>query len=216
VTDRSLADMRVHYDRGQLGESDLASTPLAQFERWFADAQAGDVIEPNAMVLATAVDDAPSARTVLLKDVDRDGFTFFTNLLSQKSRELRANPKASLVFPWYSLHRQVVVLGDVTEVNRDEAAEYFAVRPRGSQLGAWASQQSQPVTRDDLDSAYEQAAARFPHEVPIPEFWGGWRVRPVSIEFWQGRESRLHDRLRFVGSGALDDPATWRVTRLSP
>ncbi|MSW86264.1 MAG: pyridoxamine 5'-phosphate oxidase [Actinobacteria bacterium] len=216
MTDSPLADMRVHYDLGRLADSDLAGTPLAQFGRWFADAQAGGVIEPNAMVLATAEGNVPSARTVLLKDVDRDGFTFFTNLLSRKSRELHANPHASLVFPWYALHRQVVVIGEVTEVSRDEAADYFALRPRGSQLGAWASQQSQPVARDQLDAAYEEAEARFPAEVPIPEFWGGWRIRPTSIEFWQGRESRLHDRLQFVGSGAMEDPARWRVIRLSP
>jgi len=216
MTDRPIADMRVHYDLGRLGESDLAGTPLAQFERWFADAQSGGVVEPNAMVLATVEGNVPSARTVLLKDVDREGFTFYTNLLSRKSLELRANPKASLVFPWYALHRQVVVIGEVTEVSRDEAADYFALRPRGSQLGAWASQQSQPVARDQLDAAYEEAEARFPAEVPIPEFWGGWRIRPTSIEFWQGRESRLHDRLQFVGSGAMDDPAMWRVIRLSP
>jgi len=216
MTDRPIADMRVHYDLGRLGESDLAGTPLAQFERWFADAQSGGVVEPNAMVLATVEGNVPSARTVLLKDVDREGFTLYTNLLSRKSLELRANPKASLVFPWYALHRQVVVIGEVTEVSRDEAADYFALRPRGSQLGAWASQQSQPVARDQLDAAYEEAEARFPAEVPIPEFWGGWRIRPTSIEFWQGRESRLHDRLQFVGSGAMDDPAMWRVIRLSP
>jgi len=216
MTDRPIADMRVHYDLGRLGESDLAGTPLAQFERWFADAQSGGVVEPNAMVLATVEGNVPSARTVLLKDVDREGFTFYTNLLSRKSLELRANPKASLVFPWYALHRQVVVIGEVTEVSRDEAADYFALRPRGSQLGAWASQQSQPVARDQLDAAYEEAEARYPAEVPIPEFWGGWRIRPTSIEFWQGRESRLHDRLQFVGSGAMDDPAMWRVIRLSP
>ena len=216
MTDRPIADMRVHYDLGRLGESDLAGTPLAQFERWFADAQSGGVVEPNAMVLATVEGNVPSARTVLLKDVDREGFTFYTNLLSRKSLELRANPKASLVFPWYALHRQVVVIGELTEVSRDEAADYFALRPRGSQLGAWASQQSQPVARDQLDAAYEEAEARFPAEVPIPEFWGGWRIRPTSIEFWQGRESRLHDRLQFVGSGAMDDPAMWRVIRLSP
>jgi len=216
MTDRPIADMRVHYDLGRLGESDLAGTPLAQFERWFADAQSGGVVEPNAMVLATVEGNVPSARTVLLKDVDREGFTFYTNLLSRKSLELRANPKASLVFPWYALHRQVVVIGEVTEVSRDEAADYFALRPRGSQLGAWASQQSQPVARDQLDAAYEEAEARYPAEVPIPEFWGGWRIRPTSIEFWHGRESRLHDRLQFVGSGAMDDPAMWRVIRLSP
>jgi pyridoxamine 5'-phosphate oxidase len=190
--------------------------PQRDIGQYLADAQAGGAIEPNAMVLATAEGNVPSARTVLLKDVDRDGFTFFTNLLSRKSRELHANPHASLVFPWYALHRQVVVIGEVTEVSRDEAADYFALRPRGSQLGAWASQQSQPVARDQLDAAYEEAEARFPAEVPIPEFWGGWRIRPTSIEFWQGRESRLHDRLQFVGSGAMDDPALWRVSRLSP
>ena len=216
MNDRPLADMRVHYDLGRLEESDLAGTPLAQFERWFADAQSGGVIEPNAMVLGTSEGNMPSARTVLLKDVDRDGFTFYTNLLSRKSVELRLNSKASLVFPWYALHRQVVVLGEVVEVSRSEAAEYFAVRPRGSQLGAWASHQSQPVSREQLDASYAEVDARFPGEVPIPEFWGGWRIRPTSIEFWQGRESRLHDRLRFAGSGSLDDPAAWRVIRLSP
>ena len=217
---RRLADLRVSYDAGTLVEGDLLATPLAQFGAWFDEALRVGLPEPNAMIVATAVDDVPSARTVLLKEADARGFAFYTNLGSRKGRELAANPRASLVFPWFAMHRQVVVVGDVTPVPREEAAAYFASRPLGSRLGAWASRQSEIIEgRDVLDARYAEVAERFGDDVPLPEFWGGRLVRPVTVEFWQGRESRLHDRLRFrrvTSAARLDDAAGWVVERLSP
>lgn len=216
-----IADLRVSYDEGILTVEDLASTPLDQFEAWFQEAAASElVVEPNAMVVATA--DAASrvsSRTVLLKGVDSRGFAFFTNLGSRKSRDLRANPAISATFPWFSMHRQVVIIGDAEELDRSEVAEYFRTRPHESQLGAWASQQSSVIeSRDSLDENWRALHDQYPPgtNVPVPDFWGGWLIRPTSIEFWQGRPSRLHDRLRFEGSGPLDDPASWSVHRLSP
>jgi len=219
-----VSGMRVDYDRATLTESDLAATPLAQFERWLADAVAAGVPEPNAMIAATAdASGAPSARTVLLKGVDARGFTFYTNLGSRKSSEIAVNPAISLVFPWIAIQRQVVVIGRAELVARDEAAAYFATRPHGSRIGAWASRQSAPVAREELEERYADLAATWPNEVPLPEFWGGWLVRAHSVEFWQGRSSRLHDRLRYVvadlaatATAPLDDAAVWRTERLSP
>jgi pyridoxamine 5'-phosphate oxidase len=215
-----LRAMRLTYDRGTLVESDLASDPLAQFRRWLADAVAEGIVEPNAMVLSTvSVDGVPSARTVLLKDADARGFAFFTNLRSRKGRELEATHRAACVFPWLPMHRQVVVMGPAVEVPREEAGDYFASRPRGSQLGAWTSRQSEVIAgRAVLDERHAELLERFPGEVPLPDFWGGWIVVPDSVEFWQGRDSRLHDRLRYrrVGDGGLDDPASWVIERLSP
>lgn len=207
---------RVYGARG-LGESELAADPFTQFARWLSTAADEGVVEPNAMVLATAsADGRPSARTVLLKGFDDRGFTFFTNLASRKGAEATANPRASLVFPWYVLERQVVVVGDVVPVDRDEVEDYWATRPYGARIGAWASPQSQPVAdRTELDHAWEAAQERFPEEstVPVPECWGGLRVVPLSVEFWQGRRDRMHDRLRYL----RDDPSgTWRVQRYAP
>jgi pyridoxamine 5'-phosphate oxidase len=226
---RRLADLRVSYDAGVLDEGQLATTPMAQFRRWFDEAVALGLPEPNAMILATAsAGGQPSARTVLLKDVDQRGFVFYTNLGSRKSRELTENPAASCVFPWFAMHRQVVVIGRAQQVSRAEAAEYFASRPHGSRLGAWTSRQSAVIAgRDRLEARYEDLRVQYPEgaDVPLPEFWGGWVLQPESVEFWQGRTSRLHDRLRFaltanaraVGSGAgLDEPSAWTVERLSP
>ncbi|MGN9811046.1 pyridoxamine 5'-phosphate oxidase [Micromonospora sp. BQ11] len=211
------AAMRNEYaaDRG-LSEAELAADWHTQFDRWFADAVAAGLPEPNAMVVGTA--DAagrPSARTVLLKGYDPDGFVFFTNYDSRKGAEAAANPYASLVFPWFPMQRQVVVAGRVERIDRAETEAYFASRPRGSQLGAWASTQSRVVPdRTALDGAYRAAAERFAdvEPIPAPPHWGGLRVHPESVEFWQGRASRLHDRLRFrlVGTGE------WTVERLAP
>jgi pyridoxamine 5'-phosphate oxidase len=197
----------------ELTEKDLAEDWPTQFGRWLADAVDAGLPEPNAMVLGTP--DAagrPSARSVLLKGYDPGGFVFFTNYRSRKGTELAANPYASLVFPWYALHRQVIVIGPVQPTSRVETEDYFATRPRGAQVGAWASAQSQPLgSRTELEEAWAAADRRFPGEVPAPPHWGGFRVAPTSVEFWQGRISRLHDRLRFRLAGD-----TWVVERLNP
>ena len=210
-----LADMRRSYERGGLAETGLAATWLEQFERWLADAVAAGITEPNAMVLATAdVEAAPSARTVLLKGVDARGFVLFTNLGSRKGAQAAANPRAALTFPWIDLQRQVCVTGRVERVADAEADGYFASRPRGSQLGAHASPQSSVVgARGELEQRLEELAARWPEGTPVPRpaHWGGLRVVPDGVEFWQGRPNRLHDRLRFRAVGA-----GWVVERLAP
>ncbi|WFE55063.1 pyridoxamine 5'-phosphate oxidase [Micromonospora sp. WMMD1155] len=199
-----------------LTEADLAVDWHSQFDRWFADAVAFGLPEPNAMVVGTA--DAagrPSGRTVLLKGYDPEGFVFFTNHLSRKGVEASANPYASLVFPWFPMQRQVVVAGRVTQVDRAASEAYFASRPRGSQLGAWASPQSQVVSgRAVLEQRYQESVERFADQadIPTPPHWGGLRVHPESVEFWQGRAGRLHDRLRFR---RLDEGG-WTVERLAP
>lgn len=211
------AGMRNEYaaDLG-LSESDLAPDWSTQFARWFADAVAYPLPEPNAMVVGTAdADGCPSGRTVLLKGYDPEGFVFYTNYESRKGAEVTANPWASLVFPWFPMQRQVVVVGRVEQVDRAETEEYFASRPRGSQLGAWASTQSRVVPdRAALEVAYREATERFAgvDEIPAPPHWGGFLVRPETVEFWQGRASRLHDRLRYRRT----DEGTWVVERLAP
>ena len=218
----NVADLRVSYDEGELLEADLASTPLAQFRLWFAEAYRLNLPEPNAMVLATSIDDQPSGRTVLLKGVDARGFTFFSNHQSRKGRELSANPHASLVFPWFAMHRQVVVVGDVALLSRDEVNEYFDSRPLGSRVGAWASPQSAPIEdRAELERRYSEAMRKFDdgEHVSAPQHWGGYLVIPRTVEFWQGRPSRMHDRLVFVrthAEAALDDADGWAVQRLAP
>jgi pyridoxamine 5'-phosphate oxidase len=210
-----LAAMRVAYARSGLDETSVASDPLEQFDRWLQDAIDAGLPEPNAMVVATATHDGvPSARTLLLKGVDERGFSFFTNLGSRKGAELAANPRAALVFPWHALSRQVRVSGPVSLVDRAEAADYFASRPRESQLGAWASRQSAVIgARDDLDACLAEVTARWPEgvEVPLPDFWGGYRVAPEEVEFWAGREGRLHDRLLYRRG-----PDGWLIERLAP
>jgi pyridoxamine 5'-phosphate oxidase len=204
-----VASLRQDYSASGLLEGDLAPTWHQQFATWFDQARV--LREPNAMIVATA-DGAPSARAVLLKAVDDRGFVFFTNLTSRKGRELAANPRASLVFPWFDLERQVVVSGAVEYVCADETEVYFHSRPRGAQIGAWTSHQSIVISsRADLEERREALEARYPDVVPIPPFWGGLRVVPVTVEFWQGRPFRLHDRLRYRLDGAA-----WVVERLSP
>ena len=206
--------MRRDYpDRG-LTEDNLAATWLEQFQRWFAEALAApEITEPNAMVVATASADArPSIRTVLLKDVDERGFVFYTNYGSRKGTQATANPYLSLAFAWHPIGRQVIVDGRAERVDRAETEAYFATRPRLAQLGAWASPQSQVIVdRDALDRSLAELNRKFPDEVPAPPHWGGLRVVPESVEFWQGRPNRLHDRLRFRRA---ED--TWRVERLAP
>lgn len=199
---------------GGLHEEDLAGDWLSQFSAWLADAITAGLPEPNAMILGTA-DPAgrPSARTVLLKGYDERGFVCYTNLRSRKATEALANPYASLVFPWFGMRRQVVACGRVEAVGRAETEAYFALRPRGAQLGAWASRQSAVITsRHQLEEAYAQAAARFGEAVPAPPHWGGLRLVPDTVEFWQGGADRLHDRLRW--RRVVDD--IWLVERLAP
>ncbi len=206
--------MRASYERGALDEGSTDPDPIAQFVRWFQEARDAGVREPNGMTLATTTPDGhPSARVVLLKGVDARGFAFYTDYRSRKGAELAANPYAALVFWWEPLERQVRIGGRAERVSRDESAAYFATRPRGSQLGAWTSRQSSVVSdRAELDRASGATDARFPAEVPLPEHWGGFRVVPSEIEFWQGRRDRLHDRLRYRRAG--DGP--WTRERLSP
>ncbi|MEV7426222.1 MULTISPECIES: pyridoxamine 5'-phosphate oxidase [unclassified Streptomyces] len=212
--------MREQYRSVPLREADLAVTPMEQFARWFAEAVAHGFPEPNAMIVSTATPEGrPSSRTVLLKRYDEHGFVFFTNYTSRKGRELAANPHVSLLFPWHPLTRQVIVTGTAARIGRDETAAYFRTRPHGSQLGAWASDQSATVgSREVLLRRYEDLAARYPEgeQVPVPPHWGGFRVTPDMAEFWQGHENRLHDRLRYVrGEGPHGRPG-WRVERLCP
>lgn len=209
-----IASLRAEYQLAGLDEADLTPDPLALFSRWFDEVRAAGVLEPNAMVLATtAVDGQPSARTVLLKGVADDGFVFFTNYESRKAAELGANPHCSLLFGWYELQRQVRVEGAASRIPRDETEAYFASRPRDSQLGAWASAQSTVVgSRADLDAAYDAVERRFDGlEVPAPPHWGGYLVTPEVVEFWQGRRSRMHDRIAYRRQGR-----GWKAERLSP
>jgi pyridoxamine 5'-phosphate oxidase len=211
-----LSAARRTYFAGTLDEADLAPDWLTQFGRWYDEAAgSGLLVEPNAMVVATATPDGrPSVRTVLLRDVDSRGLVFFTNYGSRKGAELAANPSVALLFSWVPLERQVVVTGVASRVDRAETEAYFASRPRDSQLGAWASEQSAVIpSREALDRALAELAERWPPgaEVPAPPQWGGVRVAPEAVEFWQGRPSRLHDRLRF----RLDGDA-WVVERLAP
>ena len=212
--DDVLARMRQEYGERGLRRSDLLADPLEQFTRWFDEARSAPILEPNAMTLAT-VDAAgqPSARTVLLKAVDRRGLTFYTNLESRKAREIAANPKSALLFWWPPQGRQVRFEGEIEPVDEAEADAYFATRPRGSQIGAWASAQSNVVAgRAALDAAERQMEARFADgPVPRPRFWGGYRLVPVRVEFWQGRVNRLHDRLRYTRRRK-----GWDLERLAP
>lgn len=234
----SLADLRTDYTRGSLDRAGLAEDPFRQFERWFADAElagggggwirrtgiafykafrvmfGGRAVDPNAMTLATA--DAhghPSARTVLLKGLDARGFVFFTHYESRKGRELAGNPHAALVFYWKELERQVCVAGQVEKLPTPESEAYFKSRPRGSRIGAWASEQSQPIPdRAFLEQRWREIERRFPDDVPLPPFWGGFVLKPERLEFWQGRPSRLHDRFCFTRNA----DGGWQIVRLAP
>ncbi len=231
-----VAGMRTSYESGVLRRADLAATPLEQFRRWLADAVAAGLPEPNAMVLATAAphrdEDGPwrgladmelTSRVVLLKAAEGRGLSFFTNYTSRKAAAMRAQPEVSLLFPWFAMERQVSVSGVAEQLSAEESAEYFRSRPHGSQVAAWASRQSEPLAgREPLESRYAELGAQWPEgsQVPVPDFWGGYLVRVRSVEFWHGRQSRMHDRLRFVsvtGEPAdLGDERQWQVQRYSP
>jgi len=211
----SIADIRTDYRRASLTEADVSTDPIEQFRRWFDEAVAAEVVEPNAMCLATATPDAyPSARIVLLKEVDARGFVFYTDYRSRKGRELADNPCASLCFFWAELERQVRINGAVQRVSRAESDVYFQSRPRGSRIGAWTSAQSSALaSRDVLEQQLAEHEARFGEDghVPLPDHWGGYRIVPEEIEFWQGRSSRLHDRIQF-----RREAGAWVTRRLSP
>lgn len=210
-----IDDLRQEYSNQNLDLKDLESDPFKQFEVWFTQAINAQLIEPNAMSLATvSADQAPSIRSVLLKFFDQKGFVFFTNYQSTKAKQMAQNPNVALMFPWLGLERQVTILGRAEKVTTAESLRYFASRPRGSQLGAWVSQQSSVITsRSLLEMKFNEIRQKFAHgEVPLPDFWGGYRVVPQSFEFWQGRSNRLHDRFLYT----LEDDETWNIERLAP
>ena len=212
MPDIDISALREEYSRAGLDEADLAPDPVTMFERWLHEAIEGGLHEPNAMVVASVgADGAPSVRTVLLKGIGPAGFVFYTNTASRKGVELAGEPRCALLFPWHPLERQVRVEGVAEPLPRADVEAYFATRPRGSRLGAWASPQSQVVTREELAAAYTEAEERFPDAVPVPPQWGGYVVRPETVEFWQGRPGRMHDRLRYRRT--VDG---WTTERLAP
>lgn len=205
--------LRVSYEQGELNESDVSHNPLDQFNNWLQEAIKNEVPEPNAMVLATVNKDGqPGARNVLLKSADDNGFIFFTNKNSDKASDLKQNPHCTLLFSWLSQHRQVIVKGKAEEISRKESNTYFQTRPYGSRISAWVSEQSQVIkSREVLETKVKEFMDKYPENVPMPDYWGGYLVKPESIEFWQGRPSRLHDRIRFTKKGN-----TWTIERISP
>ena len=210
----TLAELRREYTLAGLRRADLDADAIGQFQKWFAQALTAEIVEPNAMTLATVgADGQPSTRIVLLKGVDERGFSFFTNYESRKGRELAGNPKAALTFFWAGLERQVSIGGTVKKLSREESEAYFAVRPIGSQRGAWVSKQSTIVeNRAYLEKRLGEVTAELGEKVPMPPYWGGYVLEPTSVEFWQGRPNRLHDRFRYTrGSGG-----SWKIERLSP
>jgi len=210
-----LANLRREYTQGGLEREDLHENPVEQFKRWMQQIIDADIPDPNAMTIATVdAHGQPSQRIVLLKHLDDKGFVFYTNLRSRKAQELKQNPKISLHFPWYFLERQVKVCGVAEQLSSAEVLKYFVSRPRDSQLGAWASQQSKPISsRALLLQQFESMKHKFAKgEIPVPDFWGGFRVKPHQIEFWQGGEARLHDRFEYN----LQSDNSWTIERLEP
>lgn len=216
MADVDVSALRREYSDRGLTESDLAADPMTMFAGWFDEVRQAGIYEPNAMVVATVSPDGqPSSRMVLLKGFSDEGFVFFTNRASRKGVELAVEPRCSLLFPWHPLERQVRVEGTATVLPDEDVTAYFASRPRGSRLGAHASHQSRVVaSRDELAAAYAEADAAFPDDVPVPPEWGGYRVRPEVVEFWQGRPGRMHDRLVYLRAGP--GLGAWRTERLAP
>lgn len=223
-TSNSISDLRKEYSRIGLDESLLPKDPYSLFKSWFQEACDAKVLEPNAMCLSTCKDNKPSARIVLLKAFDERGFVWFTNYESRKGSELGSNPNAALTFWWGDLERSVRVEGTVEKVSVEESTEYFLSRPRNSQIGAWSSNQSKPIANRDALQAQELAVQkRFEGAIPKPDHWGGYRLVPSKVEFWKGREGRLHDRILFehvstsaISPSSLSNPSMWTMTRLQP
>ena len=211
-----IAAMRRQYGEHGLIEGELPLNPIELFNTWLTQAAANEiVVEANAMVLSTEVDDQPTSRTVLLKDLTDAGFTFFSNYESRKGKQISENKNVSLLFPWYPMERQVIVIGSATKIARGDSEKYFATRPRGSQIGAWASEQSTELSsRQELEDKFKELETKFSQDsvIPTPPYWGGYVVNPISIEFWQGRYSRLHDRIRYV----REKNNNWQIKRLNP
>ena len=210
-----IAAMRRQYGEHGLIEGELPLNPIELFNTWLTQAADNEiVVEANAMVLSTEVDDQPTSRTVLLKDLTDAGFTFFSNYESRKGKQISENKNVSLLFPWYPMERQVIVIGSATKIAREDSEKYFATRPRTSQIGAWASEQSTELSsRQELEAKFKELENKFAQEkvIPTPPYWGGYIVDPISIEFWQGRYSRLHDRIRYVRENN-----NWQIKRLNP
>lgn len=212
-----ISDFRRDYTQRGLDLPDLAPDPFDQFTLWFQQACEAELLEPNALVLSTVSPEGhPYQRTVLLKYFDRDGFVFFTNYGSRKAQHIAQNSQVSILFPWYALERQLAITGTASKISAAESFKYFTSRPRGSQLGAWVSQQSQIISsRQLLEMQFEKMKQRFLNQdIPLPDFWGGYRVQPTSFEFWQGRPSRLHDRFLYSPDAAA--ASGWQAARLSP
>ena len=211
-----IAAMRRQYGEHGLIEGELPLNPIELFNTWLTQAADNEiVVEANAMVLSTEVDDQPTSRTVLLKDLTEGGFTFFSNYESRKGKQISENKNVSLLFPWYPMERQVIVIGSATRIARGDSEKYFATRPRPSQIGAWASEQSTELSsRQELENKFKELETKFANEkvIPTPPHWGGYIVYPISIEFWQGRYSRLHDRIRYV----REKNNNWQLKRLNP
>ena len=211
-----IAAMRRQYGEHGLIEGELPLNPIELFNTWLTQAAANEiVVEANAMVLSTEVDDQPTSRTVLLKDLTEGGFTFFSNYESRKGKQISENKNVSLLFPWYPMERQVIVIGSATKIARGDSEKYFVTRPRSSQIGAWASEQSAELSsRQELENKFKELENKFAKEevIPTPPYWGGYIVYPISIEFWQGRYSRLHDRIRYV----REKNNNWQLKRLNP